>query len=74
MKQIISIFTSTLLFVISFGINAEAQLAKQGNFNGKFSVGGKVLSMHMIVKAPAGFNPYFLYLKFHPRNTPSTTT
>ena len=38
MKKIISIFTSTLLFVISFGINAEAQLAKQGNINGKFSV------------------------------------
>ena len=52
MKKLISIFTSTLLFVISFGINAEAQLAKQGNFNGKFSVGGKVLSMHMIGKAP----------------------
>jgi len=52
MNKLISILVSTLVLVISFGMNAEAQLAKKGKFNGKFAVAGKVLSMHMKGKAP----------------------
>ena len=52
MKKLIPIFISTLVLIISFGKNAEAQLAKKGKFEGNFAVAGKVLSMHMKGKAP----------------------
>ena len=52
MKKLITILSASLVLILSFGMNVEAQLAKKGNFNGDFSVGGKVLAMHMKDKAP----------------------
>lgn len=52
MKKLISKMTISLVLIISFGLNAEAQLAKKGKFEGNFAVAGKVLSMHMKGKAP----------------------
>ena len=53
MKKLISKLTLSLVLILSFGMTAEAQLAKSGKFSGKFAVAGKVLSMHMQGKAPA---------------------
>ena len=47
MKKLISKLTLSLVLILSFGMNAEAQLAKKGKFEGNFAVAGKVLSMHM---------------------------
>ena len=44
--------TLSLVLILSFGMNAEAQLAKSGKYSGEFAVAGKVLAMHMKDKAP----------------------
>ena len=51
MKKLISKLTLSLVLILSFGMTAEAQLAKSGKFSGKFAVDGKVLAMHMQGKA-----------------------
>ena len=53
MKKLISKLTLSLVLILSFGLNAEAQLAKKGKYSGTCSYSGKVLSMHMQGKAPA---------------------
>ena len=53
MKKLISIWTISLFLILSFGLTAEAQLAKKGEFSGTCSFAGKVLGMHMQGKAPA---------------------
>ncbi len=60
MKKLISKLTLSLVLILSFGLNAEAQLAKSEKFNDKFAVAGKVLAMHMQGKAPVFiFAEYF---------------
>ncbi|MBS1255229.1 MAG: hypothetical protein MAG581_01029 [Deltaproteobacteria bacterium] len=53
MKKLISILTMSLFLILSFGMTAQAQLAKKGKISGTFSFAGKVLGMHMKDKAPA---------------------
>ena len=53
MKKLISKLTLSLVLILSFGMAAEAQLAKKGEFSGTCSFAGKVLGMHMQGKAPA---------------------
>jgi hypothetical protein len=53
MKKLISIFSVSLVLILSFGMNAEAQLAKKGPYSGTGVFAGKVLAMHMKDKAPA---------------------
>jgi len=53
MKKLISKLTLSLALILSFGMTAEAQLAKSGKISGTFAFAGKVLGMHMKDKAPA---------------------
>ncbi len=52
MKKLISKLTLILVLILSFVLNAEAQIAKKGEFSGTCSFAGKVLGMHMQGKAP----------------------
>ena len=53
MKKLISKLTLSLVLILSFALNAEAQLAKKGEFTGTCAYAGKVMGMHMQGKAPA---------------------
>ena len=52
MKKLISKLTLSLVLFLSFGMTAEAQLAKSGKFSGTFNAAGKVVAVHMLGEAP----------------------
>ena len=52
MKKLISILTTSMFLILSFGLTAEAQLAKSGKFSGTFTGAGKPVAMHMLGEAP----------------------
>jgi len=49
-----SVFVPVLGILLSvvFGLTAQAQLAKQGDFSGTYGFAGKALKMHTVGKAP----------------------
>ena len=52
MKNLITKLTVSLALVLSFGMTAQAQLAKSGKFSGTFTGAAKPLAMHMLGEAP----------------------
>jgi len=52
MKNLIIKLSLSLVLILSFGITAEAQLAKSGKFSGTFMGAAKPVAMHMLGEAP----------------------
>ncbi len=52
MKNLITKLTVSLALVLSFGMTAQAQLAKSGKFSGTFTGAAKPVAMHMLGEAP----------------------
>ena len=53
MKNSISKLILSLVLILTFGMHAEAQVAKKGEYGGLCAFSGKVLGMNMNGKAPA---------------------